>query len=67
MAPEPDTLLEWLKKWTLRVAAGVALLAIGSCAAGVIRNGNRLTALETHIPYIREALDRIEKRLRAIP
>lgn len=47
----------------MRVAAGLLVGAVLGCAAAVIRNGNRLTALEVHVPYIRDTLDRIEKKV----
>ncbi len=56
-----------LRTWTVRVTAalvaGIILTALTGCAVGLIRNGNRITALETHIPYVRKALERIEKKL----
>jgi len=47
--------------WMKVVGAIVVTVLLGGAAA-IIRNGNRITALETHIPYIRAALARIEAK-----
>lgn len=50
------------KFWTKVLGAVIIAIALGGATA-VIRNGNRISRLEVHIPYIRKALERIEKRL----
>lgn len=50
-----------------KIVAGAAIIAIAGGAAAVIKNGSRITALETHIPYIKAALDRIEKKMGEMP
>lgn len=60
MAGKPNNL------WR-RVVAGLIVAGIVAVCAVGYAHGSRLTKLEAHIPYIKQALERIEKRMDTWP